>query len=329
MNDFSVTKAAFSGYGLYFRRPALSLVLAIFGALTSMAIALMAFKIAGPEMTEMQSLQAGPMAGETRDPQAMLGLLGPIFQFVFLAVIAALSAAAVNSGAVYRAVLRPKASRFPFIGFMGDELRLLVVMVTIGVIMAIPSIILAVIGQIVAVAVMIGTGGAGAMQKLSQGGRPPASMLYAVFAVYGVIGLLIFLGGARFALASAQTIAERGIRIFGSWGLTNGRYWKVVGALSLSLITLIPVLCVYIGAMAGLTLVTGGELKSLSQPDYSSLAALFGPVAIARYVFGGILGSLAVVVTGSATAHIYRALAEGTEAPATEDDDDEDWDDED
>ncbi len=329
MNDFSVTKAAFSGYGLYFRRPALSLVLAIFGALSVMAIALMAFKIAGPEMVEMQSLQAKQMAGETPDPQAMLGLLGPIFQFIFLAVVAALGVAAVNGGAVNRAVLRPKASRFPFIGFMGDELRLVVVMVTIGVIMAIPSIILAVVGQIAAVAVMIGAGGAGAMQTLSQGGRPPASMLYTIFGVYGVLGLLIFLSGARFALASAQTVAERGIRIFGSWGLTKGRYWKVVGALLLSLITLIPVLCLYIGVLAGVTLATGGELNSFSQPDYSSLAALFDPVAITRYVFGGIFGSLAVVVTGSATAYIYRALAEGTEAPATDDDDDEDWDDED
>ena len=182
---------------------------------------------------------------------------------------------------------------------------------------------------IVGVAVMIGAGGAGAMQTLSQGGRPPASMLYTIFRVYGVLGLLIFLGGARFALASAQTVAERGIRIFGSWGLTKGRYWKVVGALLLSLITLIPVLCLYIGVLAGVTLATGGELNSLSQPDYSSLAALFDPVAITRYVFGGIFGSLAVVVTGSATAYIYRALAEGTEAPATDDDDDEDWDDED
>ncbi|MEI7931576.1 MAG: hypothetical protein WCI21_00740 [Alphaproteobacteria bacterium] len=334
MNDFSITKTAFSGYGLAGRKPMLWLVLAVMGIALSIGIAALAVIMAGPQLAELKGFgeaqKAVATGGTPPDPRAMLSPLGAVFQYAAVAGLLGLIATAINFGAANRAIVRPAASKFPYVGLLGDEFRLLVVMVAIGVMIAIPALILFVIGQIISVAVMIGTGGPGALQKMSQGERPPVAMLATTFSVYGLVVVLALMAGAKFALAAAQTIAERGIRIFGSWQLTSGRYWKVLGTLLLSFISLIPLACVVGAILYGVALATGADIKSLAQPDYSTMIAIFSPLQIARYVVGGAATALATLVVTSATANIYRAIVEGTEAGVyTADDDDEDWDDED
>ena len=329
MSDFSITKAAFSGWGLAARRPALTALLGAFGIVAGLVLAVITVQIAGPQLMQMQASQeamrAAQQAGNT-DPaamqaqgQAMQQNLGPILQFYIVALLFALVQSAVNAGAVNRAVLRPKTSRFPFIGLTGDEFRLMVVAIVLGVMFLIPSIVLSVITLIVGIGVAGGPaalrgGGAGTMQLVLGGGGI-------------LIAVLAFLVGARFALAMAQTVAERGVRIFGSWELTKGRYWKVVAALLLSLISLIPAACIAGLILFGVARGTGVELKSLMQPDYSDMAAIMTPLSIARYVVGGLMGALATIVTSSAAAYIYNAVSGGAVAGAVEDDDDEDWDD--
>lgn len=332
MSDFSVGQAAFSGFGLIKRQPLLWLVLTVFGIAVSVGISALAVTMAGPQLTEMAEIsKAARTGGAPPNPQATMALLPSILTYSLVALIVGLVAGVINAGAVNRAVVRPKASTFPFIGFGKDELRLFVVLITLCVIVGIPSLILLIIGQIVSAITAISVGGREAMQAMQQGGRPPQAILIGAFVVYGVVGLIAFLAAAKFALANAQTVAERGIRIFGSWTLTNGRYWKVVGALLLSLIALIPFVAIFGIILFVVARATGGDLRSLTQPDYSSMGAIFTPLMIVRYLLGGALSAMAIILGGAAAANIYRAVAEGADlsTAAAGDDDDEDWDDED
>ncbi|MEI7601971.1 MAG: hypothetical protein WCJ41_22025, partial [Aestuariivirga sp.] len=54
MNDFSITKTAFSGYGLAGRKPMLWLVLAVMGIALSIGIAALAVIMAGPQLAELK-----------------------------------------------------------------------------------------------------------------------------------------------------------------------------------------------------------------------------------------------------------------------------------
>ncbi len=331
MTDFSITKAAFSGYGLFVRKPALAAVLIVLGIAASFGITAMMVAVAGPQMTQLQAMgQGARTGGAPPDPAVMLSLLGAIIRFLMYLVLIIWALAALNGGAVNRAVLRPKTSRFPFLGIGGDELRLLVVLLVLALIIGIPSLVLMVIGQIVTAVVAIGSVGREGMRQMAQGGARPGGLIVGVLITYGIIGILAFLGSVRFALSAAQTVAERGIRIFGSWQLLNGRYWKVVGAMALALASLIPFALLYAGILAGVAAATGVPLRNLTQPDYTAMASIFTPVMIVRFILGGVMSALAVIVTTSTPAEIYLAITGGMVAGAGDDDDDddeEDWDD--
>jgi hypothetical protein len=236
----------------------------------------------------------------------------------------------MNTAAANRAVLRPKDSRFPFLGFLGDELRLSIVTIVSVLIIGIPAGIVTIIGVIVATIVGVTSAGPGAMERISEGGGQPPMVMIINLIVFGIVGLAAFLTYVRvFGLASSQTVGERAIRLFGSWELLKGRFWKLVGALLLAVIPLAVIGGAGFGALYGIAVATGADPKLLGQPDYSTMEAITAPLALARYVVTGILGALAVVVMNSATANAYLALAAGTEgAAALSQDDDENWDDE-
>src|SRR5690606_7555076 len=117
--------------------------------------------------------------------------------------------------------------------------------------------------------------------------------------------------------------AEQRLRLFESWRLTRGKFWRLFGAYLLAgiLALLVVVLGLVIYAAVAAVL-TGGDISGVGQvfqPNMSSAGAYFTPAMIIYTAFAGILGAMQYVIMFAPGAVAYRALAgaEGARADLT------------
>jgi hypothetical protein len=201
----------------------------------------------------------------------------------------------VLGAAMIRAVLRPADDRYGFLRFGADELRqlglgVLTLLVFIGVYM---GLIMAL--ALVSAAVGMGSGLAGAAFALG---------LLAVVAALAVLAV-------RLSLAPALTFDTGRIDLFGSWALTRGRFWPLLGtyALTLALVAMVYVLAALVAFALGAVL-TGGEAPtSMSRPDMSSLKAYFTPFKLVQTVLTAGVSALVWPVMFTPPTAIYRGLS--------------------
>lgn len=308
MREFSIKEAAMSGFLLARRRPGLLIALTLFGL--ALSLALVGYMVATPvgaALTQMQHMRTSGVI----DPALSMRLLGQIIPFMILSVLIRGIIFVVNAGAVNRAVLRPDDSRAPFIRLGGDEVRLFLLTLVIGLILLVIYLVCSLLSSIAMIAVVSASGGMQAMAT-NPGHLPPAAAL-TIYSGVALTMVVLFLIGTRFSLAPPQTVREKATRVFASFGLTKGRYWRVVGAYGLAALLLIPAVvlgAILLGVVAVITPDGLAGIMTVFRPDYSTAAGVFSPLMLTYQVVVSLLSALGSMVMLGAAAHIYAAVVD-------------------
>jgi hypothetical protein len=294
MTEFSIQDAAFTGFRIVREHPKALVAWAAYALALSVVFTAI---LIGAMGRDLAILSAGGAPGAQPSPE-MLAALGRLVPGYLLLIVAGMVSNSVLGAAMIRAVLRPAEDRFGFFRLGGDELRQLgLVALTFLVFMGlyIGCLILAVVaGAVVGIAA-----------------RPATGVVVVVLAI-GLIGLMIVLA-VRLSLAPAQTFETGRINLFGSWGLTRGRFWPLFATylLALALIVVVAVLSQLL-ILAISALVAGGNpfaSPTVSGPALTSLTAYFGPAQIVRTVMGAGVSALIWPVAFTPPTAIYRRLA--------------------
>ncbi len=291
MRNFSATAAGFSAFSL--ARANLR-VLAIWALLmTGISIVTGAATVIGMGQTIMD-MQAASASGDSEASLAALGKLAPLW---LVALVFGVAYYAVAAAGVNRMVLRPDDSRSAYLRFGGDELRLAVVMVVQWICLF--AVYIAVVMVVAIVGGVVATGGA-------MGG-----LIIGTLGVLSGIALLVFLA-IRFSLAMSQSFATGRINIFGSWALTRGKFWPMLGAYVLAFILMAILYLVMLTVLTAVAFMTGGGfagVQQIFQPDMSSLASFYTPTMLIYYLLGGPLAAMVMFSVYAPSATIYRELA--------------------
>src|SRR6185437_172746 len=119
----------------------------------------------------------------------------------------------------------------------------------------------------------------------------------------------------RLSLCNVQSYDQKRINMFGSWKLTQGGGWALLGGYLVCGIMAIFVM-VLCGAIYGaVTLgIYGGDWASLNiwltQPDMTSLQAYLKPLMIGWLIYSNLfISPLVVALLAGAQAAAYRTLA--------------------
>jgi hypothetical protein len=293
LTTFSPTDAALEGFRITREKPRVLLVWASFNLIISLIMGVALVGLFGPTLMELEAM-SGQGSEDPAEALAMLQKLGPLYT---LMIPAGLLVIAVTSAAVYRIVLRPSDSRYGYLRLGADELRLVGLMLI--------YLVLA-IGFTFAVTLAAGllAAGAGAI-----GGG--AGTLLGVLILLATLAFMTFVA-VRLSLAGPMTFAQGRLRVFESWTLTRGNFWRLLGAyvlaLVLALIVAVLALVIY-AAIAAITV--GGDLSQVGrvfQPDMSSIGSYFTVSMLIYMVFGAFLSAVQNAVIYAPPAVAYREL---------------------
>jgi hypothetical protein len=198
---------------------------------------------------------------------------------------------------VNRLVLRPQDSAGAYLRLGADELRQAAVLILVNLIMFAAYFAVVIVTALVA-GVGSAIGGAGLGVALG------------VLLGLASFGFLLVLA-VRLSFAGALTFDTGKIDIRGSWGLTKGKFWPLLGAYAVALVLAVVVylLLLVIIAVVGASL--GGGLSAMSaafNPDMSSLSTFFTPAGIVRTLFSGLLSILVLLIVFAPAPTIYAQL---------------------
>ena len=197
--------------------------------------------------------------GQTHDPALLPPLLKSMALVYAVLLPLGLLAQAIMICGVYRAILRPEDRGWFFLRVGADELRMVLV-----------SLLLLIIAALVVLAVAFAVAGAAAAM--------PGTGWKVLTGLVGGLGGLCLAAwvGVRLCLATPMTFAERRVRLFGSWRLTRGRFWPLLGAFLLAFVLTLAVSTVMQIVVAIIMGLSGGALASVIQ------AGDFNPAVLAR-----------------------------------------------
>lgn len=294
MSSFSAVDAAFSGFRIARERPVLVVVWAILMALISVAAAVATVLALGPTLAEIEALGQAAEA----DPQASLRLLGQLAPaFAVMLPVAALYRAVILA-ATYRVVLRPRDSGMAYLRLGGDEVRQIVVLIVQW--LAVAGVYFVGVFAVVILVTLAAAAHQGAL-----------AVTAGILGGLAVISALAFLL-VRFSLAGPQTFAQGRINIFGSWRLTRGRFWPILGSYLLAAIMGIIVWSLVMAIATAAVALFGGGFGAVGQiwsPDTSSLESYFTPAQVIYLLFSGPLAVLITLILYVPAPTIYGALA--------------------
>ena len=317
MSTFSPSDAAFEGFRVIHRHPGAVLGWAIARILIFLVIGGLALTLFGPQLTELSSYSG---AGRTMAPEQALRFAGSMGLFGLLAIPIGLLISAIFVAAVFRPVLRPDDKGLLFLKIGGDEWRLvLLTLAYVGlfilaeIVLALTIVILSLLG--------------GAALHLSTGGG-------GVGALVGVLlGLALFLAcfwvAVRLSLAGPMTFAERRVQVFGSWGVTRGRFWSLFGCYLLAWIfaVLVGVLG-WVVSVAANAAISGdwSAMSSAMNPramivngQLNMLTHLMSAGVIVQLVLSTLFQTVSRVIMYAPMAAAYRDLTGGESCPLTGD----------
>jgi hypothetical protein len=120
--------------------------------------------------------------------------------------------------------------------------------------------------------------------------------------------------GVRFSLATPMTFATGRINLFGSWTMTRGRFWPLLGTyvLALALSLVVGALTFVIAALiVGIIGGGFGGIAAMMQADISSVASVLTPAQLVYLAITSIGAALGAPITMCPPAAIYRSLTGG------------------
>ena len=301
MSSESILDAAFSGFRLVRRRPGILPywigVQLVFG----LASGIFFVWSAGGALSQLA--QASPQGRP--DPGGTLAALGQIAPAYLMLIVAWALNYSVYLAAANRALSRPEESRFGYLRFGADELRQLglvacLILVGVGLYLV----------MVLAAAVIIGV--STVMMGRPHGISATASLvsILATFVavLLGLAGMVFF--WVRLSLASPITFTTKRINVFGSWSLTRGRFWPILGVQALVLLFIIGISLVGLVLIFAITGVVGGgsAMTTLFKPNVSSISAYLSPVSLVANLLQMALSGLILPVSLCPAVDIYRRI---------------------
>jgi len=204
----------------------------------------------------------------------------------------------VLGAAMIRAVLRPKDDRLGYLRLSADELRQL------GL-----GVLTVVVFVAVYMAALVAAGLAAGLIAAVTGGSSTAL----VFAMVAVVLVLMTTMAVRLSLAPALTFDTGHINLFGSWPMTRGRFWPLLGTYALALgLVLVVYLLSFLVIFAISAILNGGDLaNAMARPDTSSFRAYFTPWRLAETGLTAIVSALVWPVLFTPPTSVYRRLTPG------------------
>ena len=327
MADFSIKESAFAGWGLIRRKPGLVLALAVYCFVINIVGYWAIMALVGEPLAMVAEMRAAGEMGAMADPSTAMQVGGASMVLQVISGLMALLSFMVAAGAVARAVIRPSTSKPPYIGLGADEFRLFVVGLVVGLILFAFIFAGSIIAGILGIGAAIATG---EMKQMAENpGELPPMFAAVTYGGTAVVTILAFLFSVRFSLAPALSEREEGVRIFGSWALSKGRFWRMTGAYLLAMLTLLPFSLIQVGILVALAMNGGAGLRDAMmttfQPDWSQ-QSIFSPTVLTFMALNSINWALGGVVCLASSFNIYAQIA-GTAEPVDDDDDDDDDDD--
>jgi hypothetical protein len=298
MADFSATDVAFSGIRFVRERPRTVAIWAGAQLVISIVLGAAVVALMGPSLAQLQGLGRQ----QPSDPAQAMAALAGIMPMLALALPVGLIINAVVYATIARAVLRPDDEGMGYIRFGGDEVRQVLLMllwlvvafageIVGGIVLTIPAVILVIIAK---------------------DATPLIIALCVVAALVAVIYCVV-----RLSLASAATFDRKRVDLFGSWTLSKGHVWKMVGAyaLVLGLALVITILVGIISAAVAAVLGGIGGMAAVFTNNVASVGQFFAPASLAVIVIRALVTPLYWALFLMPPAQIYRHLS-GASDPA-------------
>jgi hypothetical protein len=292
MSDFSATDVAFTGLRFVRTHPRTLAVWAGVQIVISLVTGALAVLLLGRWIGAMRALN---QPGHPEDWAQAGAVFTHVMPFYMLMIPFGVVFYAVLYATMARAVLEPGEEGVGYIRFGMDEVRQGLLLLLWWVVIIAAEIV---IGMVVAI---------------------PTGVTYLLARNYTVLALvvscvLVFLVGlylaVRLSLSSALTFDTRRINLFGSWALTRGRFWPMLGAylLVLGLALLGCILAAIVIAVISAIFGGFGALALVFQPNVDSMSAFFLPARLAATVVGAVITPVFWALAYMPGAEIYRQL---------------------
>lgn len=297
MAEFSAADAAFTGFRIVWERPWAVAIWAGLQFVFNLALRLFMVASAGPALMKLSTLGTQASAA---DPNVVLGLFRQIAPTYVVLLIAALVLSAVLYAAMNRAVMRPQESQFGYLRLAADELRQLGLLIGFTLLFMGVELAFLVIGLLLLAILGTALGGSGVAVAL------------AILLPVAICGFVYV--GVRFSLATPMTFATGRINLFGSWTMTRGRFWPLLGTyvLALALSLVVGALTFVIAALiVGIIGGGFGGIAAMMQADISSVASVLTPAQLVYLAITSIGAALGAPITMCPPAAIYRSLTGG------------------
>ncbi|ESQ80081.1 hypothetical protein [Asticcacaulis sp. YBE204] len=296
---------AFAGLAIIRKNPVAVLTWGAVALVVSLVTNVITIVLAGSALATLQGYEQSPPS----DPMAVFGQIGAMAPALILSIVIGLTVAAVIQCAVFRSQLQPEARGFAYLQLGAAEVRQIFATILWT---------LAFIGFYILFAVAVGIS-VGLLSLVTQINGFLGGLLIFIAGVAAFVGFLYVL--SRWSLVMIQSYAEEKIDIFGSFKLTKGNGWTLLGGyLLLGLATIIVMIVVY-GVLFGITMGAGGDFMSsiqqMSQPDVTSLSALLTPGFLIQLIVGGLLSGVFYAVMHGAAVSAYQTLTDKKIASAS------------
>ena len=286
MADFSVQEAAFTGFRVAREHPRALLVWAGASIISQLVIQSVLIGMAGPAMTQLTAFFTSAATDPKHvDMQKFVALYQGILPAYLVILPIGLAFGAIVSAAMNRVILRPADDRFGYFALGGDELRQFGLAVLVYLLFfAMGFVATLLVGALAALA-------------------GPLALVAGLVAMCGLI-----FAGVRLSLASALTFQTAKVNLLGSWALTQGRFWPLLGTYLIAVVMVI-VVSLLSGIVIGMVALLAGGAGGVAHQDMSSLSAYMTPARIVTLIASGALGALLWPLMYTPAPTIYQQLS--------------------